>query len=150
MRIKPFCERKVKSRKFLKMGTTKTALKMPMMEPRRAERRGLIGLEIEKMRAKSMAKVTMADMVISSERLKSLTELIIERTSIVIDTVIPIGTEYWKMFLVKRFLTREVFFSRARMTPGKPMQAKFRSDISRGANGYSMGMMTNRTARMAA
>ena len=59
----------------------------------------------------------------------------IERTSIQIETVRPIGSEYSTMFLVKRFLMRVVFFSRARMKPGKPMQAKLRSDISIGVKG---------------
>ena len=31
------------------------------------------------------------------------------------------------------FLTRSVLDSRARMTPGRPIQAKLRSDISNGA-----------------
>lgn len=54
------------------------------------------------------------------------------------------------MFLTKRFLTRSVLFSRARMRPGKPIQRKFKSDISIGEKGYSKGRMTKMTARIEA
>ena len=57
----------------------------------------------------------------------------IDKTSMVIATVIPVGTENWRMFFRKRFLMREVLVSSARMTPGIPIQATFRRDISRGA-----------------
>ena len=97
-----------------------------------------------------MAKVMRAEEVMSSGREKLLTEAIIERTSIEMATVRPVGTEYWRMLVMKRFLTRAVFFSRARMTPGRPIQAKLRSDISSGAKGYSSGIMIKMRARMAA
>lgn len=54
------------------------------------------------------------------------------------------------MFLVKLFLMRSVLCSRARMRPGKPMQAKFKSDISIGVKGYCIGRKTKTTARIEA
>ena len=45
------------------------------------------------------------------------------------------------MFFAKRFLMRSVLCSKERIRPGKPMQAKFKSDISTGEEkGYLMGI----------
>ncbi len=102
------------------------------------------------MSKKSIAKVISAEEVISSGRVKSLRLATIESASIEMATVRPVGTEYCRILVRKRFLTRAVFFSSARMTPGRPIQVKFRSDISSGAKGYSSGMRIKTRARMAA
>ena len=68
-----------------------------------------------------------------------------------IEIVNPTGTEYSIILRVKRFLTRSVLCSRARMRPGRPIQAKFSSDISTGEEkGYLIGMKIKMTARMLA
>ena len=51
---------------------------------------------------------------------------------------------------MKLFLMRLVFFSRASTKPGKPIQAKFSSDISMGVKGYCIGRKTKMTARIEA
>ena len=80
-----------------------------------------------------MAKVVRSEAVMSSERVKPRFSAIMARISMEIATVIPVGTENWRMFLMNLFLMRAVLGSRARMTPGRPMQAKFKILISRGA-----------------
>ena len=74
----------------------------------------------------------------------------IARIRIIIETVMPTGTDYWRMFLTNLFFMRFVLGSKARITPGKPIQAKFKRDISIGAKGYSKGRIVKRTARMVA
>ena len=71
--------------------------------------------------------------------------------SIEIEIVSPTGREYSTMLRVKRFLMRSVLCSRAKMRPGKPIQAKFKSDISTGdENGYLMGTKIKMTAKILA
>ena len=75
----------------------------------------------------------MAEVVMSSGRVKPTLVAITEKISMVIATVMPVGTEKPRIFLMNLFLTRSVLDSKARITPGRPIQAKLRSDISRGA-----------------
>ena len=85
------------------------------------------------MRAKSIAKVMKSEDVRSSGRMKFWASAIIDNITIETEMVIPTGTEYWRMFWTNLFLIREVLCSRARTRPGRPMQAKFKRDISMGA-----------------
>ena len=61
---------------------------------RSKRRRRFRGLEIQRMRRKSMAKVMRAEEVMSSGREKLLISAMIERASIEMATVRPVGTEY--------------------------------------------------------
>ena len=74
----------------------------------------------------------MAEIVISLLCGKLATLAMIDNIIIAIDIVMPVGIEYLRMLWINKFLGREVFFSRARANPGKPMQAKLRSVISIG------------------
>ena len=71
----------------------------------------------------------------SSGLVKPLMSATMERIIIEMETVRPMGTEYSIILVTKRFLIRSVLCSRARISPGKPMQAKLRSDISIGIYG---------------
>ena len=74
-----------------------------------------------------------------------------EIVSMEMEMVKPTGREYSMILRVKRFLMRSVLCSRDRMSPGKPMQAKFKSDISTGdENGYLIGTKMKITARILA
>ena len=59
---------RVKSKKLRTNGIAIARLIIPMITARRIVRSKVSGLEIEKTRRKSMAKVTIAEVVISSER----------------------------------------------------------------------------------
>ena len=80
-----------------------------------------------------MAKVVKREAVRSSGRVKSLKLAATDRTSMATEIVMPIGMEYFLILETNWSLMRAVFFSRARTRPGRPMQAKLRSDISMGA-----------------
>ena len=95
-------------------------------------------------------KVTKTAVVVSSKRGKTLKWARQDNVSIASEMVRPMGREYSIMLVVKRFLIRSVFFSRARMRPGKPIQAKLRRDISIGLNGYRSGRITKSMARIEA
>ena len=82
-----------------------------------------------------MAKVIITEAVVSSGLVNPLSSATMERISIEVVTVRPIGTEYSMILVTKRFLMRSVLCSRARTNPGKPIQAKLRSDISIGIYG---------------
>ena len=74
-----------------------------------------------------------------------------ERVNMAIEMVKPTGTEYSMMLRAKRFLILSVLCSRAKMRPGKPIQAKFSRDISTGEeNGYLIGTKMKITAKILA
>ena len=93
-------ESRVKSRKLRVRGIKIARETIAREVKRRAERRKFRGLAMLKMRRKSMAKVTMAEVVISSALSYPILPERIERAIILIATVRPVGTENWRMFLV--------------------------------------------------
>ena len=98
-----------------------------------------------------MAKVTKMAIVGNSDCSNIPKWARVAKVNMAIEMVSPTGTEYSRIFLAKRFLIRSVLCSSAKMRPGKPIQAKLRSDISTGdSKGALNGIKINRTARILA